>query len=538
MRRLSTVLVLALMAMVWSGASGASAAHGATAAQAVGSLQADFNNDGFIDLAVGVPGEAIGAIQGAGAVNVVYGGAGGLAGAGGQLFSQDSAGVAGTAEAFDSFGAALDVGDFDNDGFADLAIGVPGENVGAVPDAGAITVLYGSASGLTGTGSQALWQGASGVAGRAESFDNFGWTLAAGDFNNNGFADLAVGVPGEDIGATSDAGAVNVLYGGGSGLTAAGIQQFWQGAGGIAGTAEVGDNFGSALAAGDFNNNGAADLAVGVPFEAIGTRFHAGAVNVLYGGGGGLAAVGNQQFWQGAGGVVGTAEDFDQFGLALDAGDFNNNGVADLAVGVPGESIGAIFETGAVNVLYGSGGGLAGAGSQLFSQASAGVAGNAEPFDHFGAAVSSGDFNNNGIADLAVGVPDEDVGAIRAAGAVNVLYGTSGGLTATGSQQFWQGAGGVAGTAEAFDNFGWTVSAGDFNSNGFADLAIGVPFEAIGAIEGAGAVNVLYGAGGGLTAAGNQQFWQGAGGVVGTAEVGDNFGFALPGSDQPAVSAG
>jgi hypothetical protein len=51
-------------------------------------------------------------------------------------------------------------------------------------------------------------------------------------------------------------------------------------------------------------------------------------------------------------------------------------------------------------------------------------------------------------------------------------------------------------------------------------------------------VNVLYGAGGGLTAVGNQAFWQGAGGVAGTAEVGDNFGFALPGSDQPAVSAG
>jgi FG-GAP repeat protein len=176
--------------------------------------------------------------------------------------------------------------------------------------------------------------------------------------------------------------------------------------------------------------------------------------------------------------------------------------------------------------------------SRSASQASAGVAGNAEPFDHFGSAVSSGDFDNNGISDLAVGVPDEDVGAIRDAGAVNVLYGPSGGLTATGSQQFWQGAGGVAGTAEAFDNFGWTVSAGDFNNNGFADLAIGVPFEAIGAIEGAGAVNVLYGAGGGLTTVGNQTFWQGASGVAGTAEVGDNFGFALPGSDQPAVSAG
>jgi hypothetical protein len=114
-----------------------------------------------------------------------------------------------------------------------------------------------------------------------------------------------------------------------------------------------------------------------------------------------------------------------------------------------------------------------------------------------------------------------------------VLYGAAGGLSAAGNQQFWQGAGGVAGIAEDFDAFGFAVSAGDFNNNGFADLAVGVPFEDIGAIAEAGAVNVLYGAAGGLSAAGNQQFWQGAGGVAGIAEDFDVFGWALVGSDQP-----
>jgi hypothetical protein len=64
-----------------------------------------------------------------------------------------------------------------------------------------------------------------------------------------------------------------------------------------------------------------------------------------------------------------------------------------------------------------------------------------------------------------------------------------------------------------------------------------VPFEDIGAIAEAGAVNVLYGAAaGGLSAAGNQQFWQGAGGVAGVAEDFDVFGWALVGSDQPTGS--
>jgi len=182
--------------------------------------------------------------------------------------------------------------------------------------------------------------------------------------------------------------------------------------------------------------------------------------------------------------------------------------------------------------LYGAAGGLSGAGSQLFSQDSPGVAGTAEEGDLFGRELAAGDFNNNGASDLAVAVSFEDIGAVRDAGAVNVLYGAGGGLSGAGSQQFWQGNG-AAGTPEEDDLFGWAVSAGDFNNNGFADLAIGVLQEDIGGVLDAGAVNVLYGAGGGLSGTGNQLFWQGTPGVVGTPEVEDDFGTALVGSDQP-----
>ena len=54
----------------------------------------------------------------------------------------------------------------------------------------------------------------SGMLGAAEEFDSFGASLAAGDFDNNGFADLAVGIPEEDIGALEDAGAVQIVFGG------------------------------------------------------------------------------------------------------------------------------------------------------------------------------------------------------------------------------------------------------------------------------------------------------------------------------------
>jgi FG-GAP repeat len=140
------------------------------------SLRADFNNDGAADLAVGVPFEFVGPIQDAGAVNVLYGSAGGLTGTGSQLFTLDTPGAPGTADPLDSFGGGLATADFDQDGSA----GVPFETVGTVPDAGAVSALYGTGSGLTRAGGQLFTQNSPGVGGVAEALDNFGLALAAG----------------------------------------------------------------------------------------------------------------------------------------------------------------------------------------------------------------------------------------------------------------------------------------------------------------------------------------------------------------------
>jgi hypothetical protein len=78
------------------------------------------------------------------------------------------------------------------------------------------------------------------------------------------------------------------------------------------------------------------------------------------------------------------AERWDIFGFALAAGDFNDDGFADLAAAAPLEDVGTVAQAGAVSVLQGSGGGLTGAGGRLFTQDSPGVPGTAEPFDHFG----------------------------------------------------------------------------------------------------------------------------------------------------------
>jgi hypothetical protein len=106
------------------------------------------------------------------------------------------------------------------------------------------------------------------------------------------------------------------------------------------------------------------------------------------------------------------------------------------------------------------------------------------------------DFNGDGCADLAVGVPGEDitdVAIIRNAGAVNVLYGSPGGLTDADDQLWYQGKDGVLDEAEEGDAFGSALAMGDFNGDGFTDLAVGAPFETIDGEFAAGAVSVLYG---------------------------------------------
>ncbi len=105
-----------------------------------------------------------------------------------QFFSQEQEDITGGAEQGNSFGRSVDSGDFDNDGFVDLAIGMPGE------DGGSVIVIYGSVDLLTSEGNQRFRQG-DGLPDDSENEDLFGFKVVAGDFNGDGFDDLAVGAP-------------------------------------------------------------------------------------------------------------------------------------------------------------------------------------------------------------------------------------------------------------------------------------------------------------------------------------------------------
>jgi hypothetical protein len=458
----------------------------------------DFNGDGYADLAIGMPYKSPPSITRAGAVLVLYGSASGLTSAGNQFWRPGVGGLPGTSHAFQHFGYSLATGDFNGDGYADLAIGVPGQNLDSKAQAGQVQILYGSAGGLTTAGTQTWHQESPGMAGSHDDDDEFGSSLATGDFNGDGYADLAIGVPGEDSAGSTSGGRVAVIHGSPTGLTATGNQTWQEGSSGLPGLPGDDEFFGLTLATGDFNGDGYADLAVAAPWETAGPLERHGVVYIIYGSGTGLTATGYQIWAQDSPGIELTPVSDDQFGWALAAGDFNRNGYADLAVGTPGRDVAGQNDAGAVYIIHGSAGDLTATGYQIWHQNSPGLPGGAEANDQFGYALAAGDFCGNGYADLAVGVPQEAVGSVPSAGAVNVLYGSSEGLISTGSQMWHQDSPGILGMAENADLFGFALAAGDANGDRRADLAVGVPREDVnttsGTITDAGMVHVIYGA--------------------------------------------
>jgi len=483
---------------------------------------ADFNGDGYLDLAIGVPGKDVNRRAEAGGVQVIYGSANGLAAIGNQFWTQDSPGIVGASALADQFGFAVATGDLNGDGYADLAVGVPGKS-SPVEHAGGVEVMYGSAGGLTAAGNQFWTQSSPGILGSEQVGDGFGSSLAIGDFNGDGYADLAVGVPFDNVGRKRHPGAVNIIYGSASGLTVAGNQLWNLDSPGVLGTAHAGDLFGFSLATGDFNHDGFADVAVGAPGE--GPPQSAGAVTVLYGSASGLATTGNQLWTQNSPGIIGVAAPFDLFGYSLAAGDFSGNGFDDLAIGVPFEEIGGAPSAGGANVIYGSAAGLTASGNQFWSQAGP-ILNSPQPYDEFAFSLVAGDFNGDGRADLAAGVPGERVSGRPGAGAVNVIYGSPTGLTPAGNQFWSQDSPGVIDVAEPWDRFGFTLAVGKFGNGPEVDLAIGVPFENVLRIKDAGGVNVIYGSPTGLIAAGNQFWTQSSPGILSVSQPGDQFGYS------------
>lgn len=440
----------------------------------------DFDNDGRDDLAVGIRS----ADNQRGKVQIIK-----LSSpTEKQIWSQDSAGIAGVAEELDFFGFSLASGDFDGDGHDDLAIGAFGEAIegNSLDAAGAVTVLYGSVDLLSSDGSQLWTQNSAGIQGVAEDGGEFGYALASGDFNGDGYDDLAVGAQGKSVGPQADDGTVNVIFGSASGLTSAG-NQLWSQASFSCDECDLSwaDRFGSSLASGEFNGDAYDDLAIGVPGERIDVgdgNVKAGAVHVLFGSGSGIVADGNVLLHQELDTIDESVQPEEDFGKSLAVGDFDGDGVDDLLIGVTD------------NDTYGIGNGFGAAHliTGLDEASFTNVTYHPIRFDDasgFGAAVAAGDFDNDGKADAAIGAPDAEdiyrmdgsnftlIDEVLRAGAVSVYYSDLGDYRQIWHQRHPDNSEGIGGTVEAHDEVGAALVVGDWNGDGVDDLIIGAPGE-------------------------------------------------------------
>ena len=225
----------------------------------------------------------------------------------------------------DHYGFRVATGDFNGDGYEDIAVAAPHENnnIGVGGRHGIVIVSYGSPRGIKKGGVSVLSVGA------VDDFNVwFGYGLAAGDFNGDGVDDLAVGIPGLAVNGHDQAGAVWVYAGiAGAGISLAPYAQLDQSDCGA--TVEANDQFGYTLAAGDMTLDGFADLFVG----SIGEDDNAGLVAFFRGSAVGVTTIGSGFAKQS--GLGGVNEPGSLFGYSLAVGDFLDDGHLDLAIGAP-----------------------------------------------------------------------------------------------------------------------------------------------------------------------------------------------------------
>jgi hypothetical protein len=215
-----------------------------------------------------------------------------------------------------------------------------------------------------------------------------------------------------------------------------------------------------------------------------------------------------------------------QFGNALAAGDLNADGFTDLIVGIPfWDHPTTGNDAGAVAVFFGGGTGFVDQQGTFLTEDISWVPGTSRPSNRFGSALAVADFNRDGVDDVAIGIPLEDIGTQLDAGSVVVLYGHPAGGFSTEADLLRDKF------VASGDAFGLTLSAGDFDGNGDPDLAIGHPFEDASA-ENSGAVTIFYGNGSASGFVARHQYWAAdVFNLPGDPERNDRFGSSLAAAD-------
>ena len=436
----------------------------------VGRSNKDFNGDGYADLAVGSLRDNIPGID-AGRVHLHLGSPAGPSLTADLLFSGDPTET--------EFGASVSYADLNADGFADLVVGAYEELSNGAGEA--FVLLGGTGAGPGGDATADLM-----LNGDATG-DFYGYDVAGvGDVNGDGFDDFVVGARYYDGAVGTDSGRAYLYYGGPA-LDATPDAL-------LEANATDGE-FGVAVAGGDVNGDGLADVAVGARSSSL-AGATSGAVYLYFGSNGPFSVTPGLA-------LAGLDTSSAAFGSAVAVGDVNDDGFCDIIGGAELDDT-AVANAGAAYLFLGSGVPDAMVDASLFGDGNNDRSGNA-------IAISE-DVNGDGFRDVVIGAFLDDPGGEMDAGSASVYFGGAGGLSAT--------ADGFLAPGLAGDLFANRLGApGDLDGDGLGDIVIGVNLDDEASVN-AGAAYLYYGMAG---VAFDETFDLK---LLGLAS-GDNFGFSI-----------